>query len=1346
MPASSLSALLLLSLLAQPEQRGDLAVIPGEVAGSARRLAAADKLADRGQWSDAIDEYQRILREAGDDLVPLTPYHAVRARWLCHQRLASAPAEQLKHYQARVDPQARKWFEQGSAQRDEALLQRVMEEAFCSSYGDRALDLLGDLAFERGRFEDARRFWRMILGPRKPVVEKGKLVVLHYPRSSLDPARIQAKLLLAEIFQGEGTASREALAGELEAYRSSYPKAAGRLAGKEGTYASILSEILDKMPGQRYAAETAAWPTFGGDPSRNLAVSGATPHLRRLCLEPPRWRFDLETHSRRPLDAPVKMREKPWTRSAWNRLMAFEPMIVGDSVLVADARSVVAYSMTTGLPSVWYDARREQEGFENLLNVKLPAPADLRYTLTFAEGRVYARMGVQELTADGEPDSHRSFLVCLAKELDEKGRRLRWQISPDEVQRGGVFEGAPIVQEGRIYIAATRVEGGNTITGIHCYSARDEGPPRLLWKRDVCSTHELRGKEHRLRHHLLTLAGPLLVYCSHSGAIVGLDSDSGRPAWAVRYPSNGGTTQPADGAETIGSRRDLTPCVYAAGRIFAAPADYDHVLCLDPATGQMRWDRGGLDIVHLLGVTRGKLICTLHNAIRALDIATGADRWQMPDVGTFLVPQGRGFLAEDLIFWPTAEGLKVLQAEDGQQSLDFPPGVVDSRMPHERMGNMVYANGCLAIAGPEELFLYLAPGKLQPERQSEARLKPDSAAVQLRLAQAEADAGLSQQALGSFQRAQKLASDASLCDTVRAERHRYLLEQADRAAAGRNWSEAAEVLKTAAAPDFLPAEQVQARARQAQMWTLASQQSQASAAWQSILDDPKLRDCQIEDAQRNPQRAATLAKAAIGRLIRRQDSPVCNLAEMRARQTMEAVGVSRAAMENIVPLLRSWENDLAPQENLLIPEDGSKAGLSDHWVFFGSPATGGGRLRCCDAVTGNEKWQAFLPFQPRWIDAHLNLLLVAGDGGVACLCLIDGKPVWEGPRLGRLTSCRQCGSRVFFLENHKRLLALDAAKGLVLWSRWAPAAHLGLPEPSGTFCPHFLAAADRLLVQTAGGHCWFLDAATGRLLQDWTNSSQPWRCAPVLIERQAACLASGPKRVVLLDLNNGKERWHFDLTEPSSLAGEMPEYFAQGNWLYVLSHRNYGTTVQALDVRSGSPRWPQDRFLARSLLTAEQVCVDEQAICHVAENVMHAHSLADGKPLWTIPLADLDADWRVTLLGPAAVVWPAKARRSWPVQAPPLLALGKAGPELKVAAVGESLLSSLPVGVCNLRTGRLIQRLNLSPAAAQELPEPDGKPRALQTSLTLLHSSRGFVLATQGRACRLVPMSEGSKR
>src|SRR2546421_3404693 len=96
------------------DERTGLAVLPAEVANTARRIDAADKLAAQKQWSEAVDEYQRILSEAGDDLVPVSPRHVVQARWVCQARLAALPAEQRKAYRARIDAQARKGFEQGA--------------------------------------------------------------------------------------------------------------------------------------------------------------------------------------------------------------------------------------------------------------------------------------------------------------------------------------------------------------------------------------------------------------------------------------------------------------------------------------------------------------------------------------------------------------------------------------------------------------------------------------------------------------------------------------------------------------------------------------------------------------------------------------------------------------------------------------------------------------------------------------------------------------------------------------------------------------------------------------------------------------------------------------------------------------------------------------------------------------------------------------------------------------------------------------------------------------------------------------------------------------------------------
>jgi hypothetical protein len=69
--------------------------LAGEVPRTARRLAAADELAAQEKWADAIDEYQRILTEAGDDLVSLDTRHSLQARRVCHLRLAALPPAAL---------------------------------------------------------------------------------------------------------------------------------------------------------------------------------------------------------------------------------------------------------------------------------------------------------------------------------------------------------------------------------------------------------------------------------------------------------------------------------------------------------------------------------------------------------------------------------------------------------------------------------------------------------------------------------------------------------------------------------------------------------------------------------------------------------------------------------------------------------------------------------------------------------------------------------------------------------------------------------------------------------------------------------------------------------------------------------------------------------------------------------------------------------------------------------------------------------------------------------------------------------------------------------------------------
>src|SRR5262249_47703582 len=120
-----------------------------------------------------------------------------------------------------------------------------------------------------------------------------------------------------------------------------------------------------------------------------------------------------------------------------------------------------------------------------------------------------------------------------------------------------------------------------------------------------------------------------------------------------------------------------------------------------PATGETIWERGGLDVVHLLGVGQGRLIFTtrrnpgpgrLHTGgLRAVGAGDGTDArgWMLPDDGGGLTPRGRGLLIGDLVLWPTARkpyGVFAVRQRDGRQA-DNP--TLLHRIPS---GNLLFAN------------------------------------------------------------------------------------------------------------------------------------------------------------------------------------------------------------------------------------------------------------------------------------------------------------------------------------------------------------------------------------------------------------------------------------------------------------------------------------------------------------------------------------------------------------------------------------------------------------------------------------------------------------------------------
>src|SRR5262249_28478651 len=151
----------------------------------------------------------------------------------------------------------------------------------------------------------------------------------------------------------------------------------------------------------------------------------------------------------------------------------------------------------------------------------------------------------------------------------------------------------------------------------------------------------------------------------------------------------------------------------------------------------------------------------------------------------------------------------------------------------------------------------------------------------------------------------------------------------------------------------------------------------------------------------------------------------------------------------------------------------------------------------------------------------------------------------------------------------RRFFALDAETGLVLWTRWAPDARLGLPYSAGHFFPHFQVNGERVVVQTGTGKWWLLDAADGRLIRHGDAVTDSWRQPPVVLDQRRWCLAVDPAHVVQIDTATGKELWRHEAPGKTTSSGVLPLLAADGESLCLLVARNYGYALQRLDPSTG---------------------------------------------------------------------------------------------------------------------------------------------------------------------------------
>ncbi len=620
----------------------------GAVLARLERVKAC--LAER-QWDEAVETLWQVMESAEGKLLEIAPGHFVNVSDACQRKLAALPPEALKLYRRRIDPIAKDLYEKGLAHRDAKLLNDVVQQAFASSFGDKALMALGEIHLEDANFSAARWCWERILPVQSP---PGEICTWPgYPDTTLDPAAVRARLVLVSILEGSPERARD----ELSRFVRMHGDARGRLAGREVRYAEELTRLLLQSRLWPQPPAGADWPTFAGSPQRNAIA----PEV--IDVGSVQWRAKFG-HVAVP--AAAKAEAVSTVADDPAAPLAYHPVISQGRIFVTDENEVFGFRADSGRPA-WGDSGPSIYREADEVSAATPSSSQVlgtpRFTLTVADDRLYARLGTPITNPPQQPGATVPGGSIACMDLRAEGKLL-WRAAAEE---GWAFDGTPVVGGARLFVLMRRADI-RPEAYVACF---DTTTGRMRWRRFICAAETpARGSLPECTHNLLTLSGGMVYVNTNLGAVAALAADSGRIDWLTLYPRvRGGNLARMDAHWS----RELNPCVFDRGRLYVAPADSPHVFALDAGTGQILWPgrRGNQaagspvqdpldDVVHLLGVSGDCLIASGYK-LYWIDISGPhagniAHVWpQGPDRLGF----GRGVLTPTQVFWPTPEKIYV---------------------------------------------------------------------------------------------------------------------------------------------------------------------------------------------------------------------------------------------------------------------------------------------------------------------------------------------------------------------------------------------------------------------------------------------------------------------------------------------------------------------------------------------------------------------------------------------------------------------------------------------------------------------------------------------------------------
>ena len=575
-----------------------------EVRGTQRRsLDRLERFLKQEQWDEAFEIAARLLQAEENVVVSLTDRRFISLQEYCHRLLSQLPPKPLARYRELVDAPSEAIFQRGYSARNEVLLKRVVEEYFCSSWGDDALWALGELALESGDYAQARGYWQCLL-PNSATSDSW----LSFPQSEIDIADVHARLILVSIREGNWQKAKQ----ELSELKRLYPLARGRLGGREVVYAEFLAMLLNQPQIGKQLVEDQDWPTFAGGRNRtSVAHSDARNY---------NYQFSV------PLQA----------------VPHSFPVVHDRQLIYQDALGIHVFDLFSGEVSFVL----QHEVIASSENTDLGQAC---LSLTASRNHVF---GATKNSLGTPRPKNVQPSTLWAVDLRREGA-LAFKAST--TSQDFSFAGAPLVNDGKAYVAIRR-NGRNAHIGIACYSIASG---KQLWQHWLCQANTPATRWSRdVVTALLTMDAGRIYLVTNLGAVVAVRAVDGRVLWARSYNR---IAEPLTVAAKSTYYCGPNPGVYYHGKLFALPTDSQKLLVLDAVTGTLDWSFAlSSDKALLVGAVAGKLILS-DAGLKILDVQTGELMLESRD----LPLHGRAVVTRESILWPSAGKIHLLDLESG---------------------------------------------------------------------------------------------------------------------------------------------------------------------------------------------------------------------------------------------------------------------------------------------------------------------------------------------------------------------------------------------------------------------------------------------------------------------------------------------------------------------------------------------------------------------------------------------------------------------------------------------------------------------------------------------------------